>query len=189
MSSVITAPRGRSDQFRYRGAVMGKGKAGTSKAAAAARRAAFMDAYMGNGHNATQAAIAAGYSARSAASQGQRLLKDVENSGDLAEAARKVAKSAGLTAEGVLEELWRIVGFDLRKLYREDGSLKNITELDDETRAGVASFEIDERGHVTKIKFWDRLRAIEMAMKHQGLFERDNQQRKDNIAIQINLVD
>jgi hypothetical protein len=64
-----------------------------------------------------------------------------------------------------------------------------VTELDDETRAGVASFEIDERGHVTKIKLWDRLRAIEMAMKHTGLFERDNQQKKDNIAIQINLVD
>jgi hypothetical protein len=35
----------------------------------------------------------------------------------------------------------------------------------------------------------DKLRAIEMAMKHQGLFERDNLQKKDNIAIQINLVD
>jgi hypothetical protein len=28
-----------------------------------------------------------------------------------------------------------------------------------------------------------------MAMKHQGLFERDNQQKQGNIAIQINLVD
>jgi hypothetical protein len=35
----------------------------------------------------------------------------------------------------------------------------------------------------------EKLRGLELLMKHQGLFELDNLQKKDNIAIQINLVD
>jgi phage terminase small subunit len=54
-------------------------KSGTSKAAAATRRRLFIETYLANGHNATQAAISAGYSAKTAGSQGQRLLKDVNN--------------------------------------------------------------------------------------------------------------
>ena len=34
----------------------------------------------------------------------------------------------------------------------------------------------------------DKLRAIELAMRHLGLFERDNQQRGANLALQIVLV-
>jgi Terminase small subunit len=49
-------------------------KAGNGQAAAAARRGVFVQAYMANGHNATQAAITAGFSAKTAYSQGQRLL-------------------------------------------------------------------------------------------------------------------
>ena len=40
------------------------------------RRKAFVRAYMANGNNATQAAIAAGYSVETAGTQGWRLLKD-----------------------------------------------------------------------------------------------------------------
>jgi hypothetical protein len=35
----------------------------------------------------------------------------------------------------------------------------------------------------------EQLRGLELLMRHQGLFERDNLQKKDNIAIQVNLVD
>lgn len=52
-------------------------KAGTSKAAAAARRALFVEAYCTNGRNATQAAKTAGFSPKSAERQGLRLTSDV----------------------------------------------------------------------------------------------------------------
>jgi phage terminase small subunit len=71
--------------------------------------------------------------------------------------------------------------FDPARLYHEDRSLKNITEMDDDTRAAIASIEIDESkvdgvvvGHTTKIKLWDKNRALEMAMRHLRLYERDN---------------
>jgi hypothetical protein len=36
-------------------------------------------------------------------------------------------------------------------------------------------------GRMTKIRFVDKLIAIDRAMKHIGLFERDNRQRDNNI--------
>jgi phage terminase small subunit len=170
-------------------------KAGNGQAAAAARRGVFVHAYITNGHNATQAAITAGYSAKTAYSQGQRLLKYVEVSGQLADVAQKVAEIAGLTAERTLRESARISYSDPRRLCHADGSLKQIAEMDDDTRAAIASFEIDERkvdgivvGRTTKIKFWDKNRALEMAMKHLGLYNRDNTRRSENLSLQVLLV-
>ena len=150
---------------------------------------------MANGHNATQAAITAGYSPKTAYSQGQRLLKHVEVSGQLAEAAQKAAENTGLTTECTLKETARIAYFDPRRLFHGDGSLKQITEMDDDTRAGIASFEIDERkvdgvivGRTTKIKLWDKNRALEMAMRHLGLYERHNTRQSENLSLQVLLV-
>lgn len=42
------------------------------------KQRAFVEAYLANGFNATQAAVAAGYSPKTAYSQGSRLLKNVE---------------------------------------------------------------------------------------------------------------
>ena len=121
-------------------------------------------------------------------SQGQRLLKHVEISGQLADVAQKVAEIAGLTAECTLKEAARISYFDPRRLFHSDRSLKQITEMDDDTRAAIASFEIDERkvdgvvvGRTTKIKLWDKIRALEMGMRHLGLYERHNTQQSENL--------
>lgn len=175
-------------------------KAGTSKAAVASRRGAFLDAYMANGHNATQAAIKAGYSARSAASQGQRLLKDVEVSGELADAAREVSEAVGLATQVTLQEVKRLSESDIRKLYRPDGTMKDPREWDDATAAAVASIEIVEEfsgtgadrklvGHTKKVKLWDKNAALEKALKHLGLYERDNTQRSENLSLQVVLVE
>jgi phage terminase small subunit len=68
------------------------------------------------------------------------------------------------------------------KLFREDGSLKPITELDDDTAAALASMEIERRYEhyakgqarntrtVTKIKFADTVRALELLGRHLKLF-------------------
>jgi phage terminase small subunit len=90
---------------------------------------------MANGHNATQAAITAGFGAKTAYSQGQRLLKHVEVSGQLAEMAREAGNAAGLTVGRVLEEIRRLSFSDPCKLYRKDGTPIPITELDDDTAA------------------------------------------------------
>jgi phage terminase small subunit len=169
---------------------------GSGKVATAGRRSVFIAAYIANGQNATQAAISAGYSPKTAYSQGQRLLKVVDVSRQLAEAAKKVGEVAGLNAERTLTETARLSALDPARLFRADGTtLKNIPEMDVETRAAIASFEVDEIivdgnvvGHTKKVKFWDKNRALDMSLRHLGLYERDNAQRGDSLVLQVALV-
>ena len=160
-------------------------KGGTSKLAATARKAVFTEAYIGNGHNATQAAITAGYSAKTAYSQGQRLLKDVETSAALAKAAERGGKAAGLVADRVVEQIRRVTEADPRKLFHPDGSPKWVHELDDDTAAAVSSVEVAADGS-QKIKLCDKNSALNMALKHLGLYERDNAQRGENLVLIVN---
>ena len=39
-----------------------------------------------------------------------------------------------------------------------------------------------------KLKFWSKNQALDMAMRHAGLFESDNRQRRENLKVQINIV-
>ncbi|MDI9853820.1 terminase small subunit [Comamonas sp. 17RB] len=94
--------------------------------------------------NATQAAIRAGYSAKTAASQGARLLKQggVARAVQAAQQARAVRTE--ITQDRVLQELARIAFFDIRRLYRANGSMKDPCELDADTAAALASIEVKE---------------------------------------------
>jgi len=76
---------------------------------------------------------------------------------------------------------------DLCRLFRADGSLIPVHELGEDIRAAVASYETE--GGRTKIKFWNKIDALDKAMRHLALFELDNRQQGKNLAIQINLVD
>lgn len=94
--------------------------------------------------NATQAAVRTGYSAKTAASQGARLLKQggVARAVQAAQQARAVRTE--ITQDRVLQELARIAFFDIRRLYRADGSMKDPCELDADTAAALASIEVKE---------------------------------------------
>jgi len=167
-------------------------KAGTSKAAAVQRRIKFIAAYISNGNNATRAAIAAGYSPKSAERQGLRLTRDVRIRRFLAEAAEKSAKIAGLTIERTLQEVARLAYSDPRRLYDARGNLIPVHQLDDDAAATVASVEVDEIkveggvvSHTKKVKVWDKNAALEKAMKHHGLYEEDNSQRGESITLKV----
>lgn len=108
-------------------------------------------------------------------------------------------RKSELSVERTLQEVARLAYFDPRTLYRGDGQLKRPDEWDDDTAAGVASIEVleeyegkgDDRelvGFTKKLKLWDKNSAIEKAMKHLGLFERDNAQRGESLNLQVVLV-
>ena len=88
--------------------------------------------------NATQAAIRAGYSAKTAKSQGQRLLTNADVSFAIAaKQARRFAK-VEITADRVLAEMASIAFHDVGKLLNDDGTMKPIGEIDDDARAAIA---------------------------------------------------
>jgi len=137
--------------------------------------------------NATQAATRAGYSVKTANEQGARLLANVSvrSAVDLAMRARE--RRTEITQDRVLQELARIAFFDLRKLYREDGSLKAIHELDDDAAAVLAGVDVVEtKGnaaiggddgirhipeYVKKAKVFDKNTALTLAMRHLGMLK------------------
>ncbi len=145
---------------------------------------------MANGHNAPAAAKAAGYNdGDSAWSAGSRFRKELTASGELAAAARQRAEAAELETVRTLRELARIAYGDIGRLFDADGTLIPLADLDEEVRAIIASVELGPDGKPKKIKLWSKIDALEMAMRHAGLYERDNDQRQPNLALQVVLVD
>lgn len=160
-------------------------KAGHPKGGAAARISLFVEALLSNGENVTHAALAAGFSPKSAASQGSRLLKNVKVQQELNNRRSEVLAKFKLTTERTLQEIARLAYSDPRSFYNLDGSLKKIHELDDDCAASIASIEMDEikaQGEVIgvtrKIKQWDKNSALEKAVKILGLYLKDNEQSR-----------
>lgn len=160
-----------------------KPKAGTSKESSQARKAMFIEIYLANGNNARQAAVDAGYSAKSAAQQASRLLKDVNISARIQERVKILANKYELTTETVIRSIMQEMHFDPAKLYDENGYFKKVCDLDEDTRMALQAIEADQVGSVeapvytTKIKWAMKYQAREQAMRFLGMFKEDNNQK------------
>jgi phage terminase small subunit len=131
--------------------------------------------------NATKAAERAGYSAKSAYSQGHRLLKDGEVKAEIQRLMDQRGERLEITADKVLQELGKLAFFDVRSLFNSDGSPKNIHELDGNSAAAVAGLEVHELfdgagdqkhayGLCRKIRLADKGQNLERLAKHLQLF-------------------
>ncbi|MGD1082911.1 MAG: terminase small subunit [Candidatus Sulfotelmatobacter sp.] len=143
------------------------------------RRKLFVAEYLTD-LNATRAAIAAGYSSKTAGQQGSRLLKNVKVVAEIAAKTKARTSRLEIRADNVLQELAKLAFFDPRKLFNPDGTAKQITELDDDTAAGVAGLDVHEimrdgaggctRILIKKYKLVDKGQNVERLGKHLGLF-------------------
>lgn len=157
------------------------------------KQAAFVQEFLIDG-NATQAAIRAGYSPKSAHVGAHELLRNPKVAAILAQKQAEVEKrfkikleEMELTEERVAREIARVAFFDPRKLFAPDGRPLNITELDDNTAACIAGLEVLEQyegigeerelvGLVKKYKVADKNAALDKAAKILGMFKKDNEQ-------------
>lgn len=91
----------------------------------------------------------------------------------------------------IIQELSAIAFGDIRKLYREDGSLKKIAELDDETAASLSGVDVSsltktdgEDGELTitvkKVRRFDKIKAIEILARILGVL-------KDETNVNVNI--
>jgi phage terminase small subunit len=122
--------------------------------------------------SATQAAIRAGYSEKTAHSCGPRLLSFAGVKEKVAALQSDRAKSLEITAERVLKELARLAFFDPSEIVTVGKSgritIKPTKEQTEDQRRAIQS--VSETAEGTKIKFADKLRALELVGKHIGLF-------------------
>lgn len=164
------------------------------------KQAKFVAEYLVDG-NATQAAIRAGYSPKTAYQSGAENLKKPQIAALLSEkqtvvAARQDERLAAmeLTKERVQREIARIAYFDPRKMFRPDGTPLEVTELDDDTAAAIVGLDILEewegvgenrvlRGYVKKYKIANKNVALDQASKILGLYEIDNAQLKPTAQV------
>lgn len=144
------------------------------------KQRAFVQEYLID-KNATRAAIAAGYSEKSAHSCGPRMLDNAEVRQAIEKGLEKHAAKTGITAERVIAEMAKLAFMNLKNAYAEDGSMKNIHDMDESTQAAIASMETDELmerqgremvkiGNRKKIRTHDKTRALELLGKHFKLF-------------------
>lgn len=144
--------------------------------------------------NATQAAIRAGYSEKTAHVIGPENLGKPIIQGAISEAQAKRAERTEITQDRVLSELAKIGFSDLRKVVTTHGSLIDVQDWDDDTAGAIASVEVVKRpsgeydednkpilDHVAKIKTWDKLSALEKLGKHLGMFSGDAPQVTVNV--------
>lgn len=130
--------------------------------------------------NATQAAIRAGYSEKTAKSQGQRLLTHVDVQALVIELFKERTERLQVDSDYVLQRLVDIDQMDVLDVMNDDGSLKPLSDWPLIWRQFLTAMDVAEiwegRGQdkqmvglLKKIKWPDKLKNLEMIGKHIGV--------------------
>lgn len=136
-------------------------------------------------------------SARKSAS---RLLTIVDIQTYLEESMKEREERTKITQDMVLKELAKIAFFNPKNIFKENNTLKDVIDLDDDVASAITSVETleefdgygDDRekiGNTTKVKLADKMKALEMLGRHLGMFKdkvevdvKEKQEKKNNIA-------
>ena len=139
-----------------------------------------------------------------AKSAGSRLLTNVNLQNYISEKMKQREKRTEVTQDMVIKELAKIAFLDIRKLYTENGQLKNVADIDDDTAGAISSLETleeydgygDDRekiGDTQKVKLLDKTKALELLGRHLGIFNdkldvnvKEKQEKKNAISDILN---
>lgn len=141
------------------------------------KQARFVEEYLID-LNATQAAIRAGYSEKTAYSIGQENLNKPEIAAAIAAAQAERSQRTKIDADWVLKRLADEAMADIADLYDETGALKPVADWPEIWRKGlVAGIDVVEEfetvdgkkervGVVRKLRLSDRIKRIELIGRH-----------------------
>lgn len=126
--------------------------------------------------NATQAAIRAGYSPKTANEQGARLLANVSVQEAIAKAMAERSKRTGISQDRVIQELARIAFVNPQNVINpKDASVKADATEDDlaciqsvkvKTMDGAKGKSVER-----EVRLNDKMKALELLGKHLGMFK------------------
>jgi len=136
------------------------------------RQKRFVDEYLID-LNATQAAIRAGYSEKTAYRIGAELLQKTSVAEQIEKRKAARIRRTEITQDFVLTELMKIAsadGTDFATVFKRNRvSLTPTADLPPEKRAAVASIKKGAKGAV-EVKTYDKMKALELIGKHLGMF-------------------
>ena len=131
--------------------------------------------------NATQAAIRAGYSEKTAKEIGCENLSKPNVAEAIAQEKKARSERTLIEADTVICELMRIGLSNISGAFTENGNLKPVHVMDENMQRAISSIkvvtrpgEVDEEGnrtveYVHEVKFWDKNSALDKLAKHLGL--------------------
>ena len=121
--------------------------------------------------NATQAAIRAGYSPRTAYSQGQRLLKDAEILAAVAVAQAKRSEEVGVDADRVIREAACLAFYDPGEIASVPmNGPADIAKLPERLRRAIIGWSWDKFGNFV-LKLAPKTPSLELIGRHLGMFK------------------
>lgn len=140
------------------------------------KRARFVEEYIKD-LNATQAAIRAEYSVKTARQQGQRLLTNADIQGAIEKASKERSERTQIDSDYVLHRLAEIDRMDVIDILSDDGSLKPVKDwppiwrqyiggMDVLTSIVTAGDDTTIENILKKIKWPDKVKNLEMIGKH-----------------------
>jgi phage terminase small subunit len=144
------------------------------------RQERFAQEYSANGGVAATAAVAAGYSAASAASQGSRLLRNVKVAARIRELHEETAHRLGVTREEVVDELAAIAFSSVDRIVTFGPAGIELRPMDEIPRADLAAVatlrhRVGPTSRSTLVRMVDKVRALGKLGRMLGLFDKKAQ--------------
>ncbi|EEF79443.1 Terminase small subunit superfamily [Methylophaga thiooxydans DMS010] len=134
-----------------------------------------MDEYLVD-FNATQAAVRAGYSQKTASPQAARLLANVNVSKAISERVKSRSEKLAVDSEYVLRRLIEIDQMDVVDILNHEGQLKPVSEWPEIWRQTITSLDVAELssegeniGLLKKVKWPDKVKNLELLGKHTDI--------------------
>jgi len=153
------------------------------------KQEAFCQEYVKD-YNAKQAAIRVGYSEKTAKEIGCENLTKPNVSARIDSLRADIYKRNKVTVDEIVNGLGEMFRVDTTEIFKEDGSLKPLSEMTPRARKAIKNIKIQEyayddgsKSEKRTIELHDKLSAVEKLMKHLGGYEKDNQQQMGNITI------
>lgn len=124
--------------------------------------------------NATQSAIRAGYSPKTANEQGARLLANVSIQEAISKAMAERSRRTGINQDRIVQELARIAFVKITDVVDPDGEIN--TNASDDDLACIESYKIEDSDSVNgssskrEVKLASKIKALELLGKHVGMW-------------------
>lgn len=116
-------------------------------------------------------------SAKVCESQASEIFNHPYVQGYLEERAEQSSKAADLTESRVLREMMALAFYDAGSFYNDNGSLKSLSEMDEQTRRAIIGLDVvnigsseEAQGQVIKYKLPDKKGPLELLGKHLRMF-------------------
>lgn len=142
-------------------------------------------------YNGLAAVTAAGY--KNARSSYQKLMENSNVQLYLEYLREQYRERCYITLDDMVKQLAKIAWFDIRNLFKEDGTLKDIHELDDAAGAAIAGIEWEDLKGVDamvaemmgarfaakrKVKLRDSIKAMELIAKLLGFIKEEKSKER-----------